>query len=144
MKKETIIAISLGVLAGLGVAVVMLEKAHEHQMVNTHTITTASQLTPKATTKETQPESIDLQEPENGSISTERSVTIKGKSKTGSLMVIESPIKVIFQKLSQDTFSVPNFPLAIGENTIRVSVYSKDSQGAPQEKELKIYYLDEQ
>ncbi len=57
---------------------------------------------------------------------------------------MQSPIKQLVQKLDKDDFIVPAFPLSLGENTIRVSLYPKDAQIPSQEKELKIYYLDEQ
>ena len=46
-------------------------------------------------------------------------------------------------KVTSDTFSA-DFPLAFGENVITVSEYQKDTQAVAQEKELKVYYLDEQ
>jgi hypothetical protein len=35
-------------------------------------------------------------------------------------------------------------PLALGENTIHITVYPNDKQSGVQEKALKIYYLEEQ
>ena len=142
MKKETLIAIILGVAAGLGVAVVMLEKAKEHQMTNTQAISTSLQLTPKISVNNSL-QQLEISQPENGSISSTKSVDIKGTSSAGALIIVQSPIKTIIQKVEKDAFEIKAFPLALGENTVRVSVYPKGSQTA-QEKELKIYYLDEQ
>lgn len=143
MKKETIIAIILGVAAGLGVAVVMLEKAREHQMINTQALNSSVQLTPKASANNSV-QSLEITSPDNGSISSSKSITVSGKASKGALLIIQSPLKTIIQKMDKDTFEVKAFPLTLGENIIRVSVYQKDSQDSAQEKELKIYYLDEQ
>jgi mannitol-specific phosphotransferase system IIBC component len=144
MKKETLIAIILGVVAGLGVAVVMIEKAREHQMTSTQAISTSLQLTPKVTVNNSQLQPLELSKPDDGSISNVKTVELKGKAGVGALIVVQSPLKTIVQKLDKADIDIKNFPLALGENTIRVSAYPKDSQGSPQEKELKIYYLDQQ
>ncbi len=143
MKKETLIAIFLGVLAGLGVAVVMIQKAREHQMTSAQSITTSVSTTPSVA-KNTQFQPLEISEPETASISSDKSTNIKGKANKGSLLVIQSPMQSTMQKLDKDEFTISNFPLSLGENTIRVSMYPKDTQIPPQEKELKVYYLDEQ
>jgi hypothetical protein len=142
MKKETIIAIVLGVVAGLGVAVVMLEKAREHQMTNTQAISSNVQLTPKVASNQLQ--ILGISTPDDGSISSQKSTEIKGKASKNALLIVQSPLKTIVQKMDADTFDIKNFPLTLGENIIRVSVYPKGTQTSAQEKELKIYYLDEQ
>lgn len=144
MKKETLIAIILGVAAGLGVAVVMIEKAREHQMTTNQTISTSAQLTPKVSINNSQLQALEVSQPDNGSISSSKTIEIKGKASLNALVIVQSPLKTIVQKLEKDTFDIKDFPLALGENTIRVSSYPKGSQASPQEKELKIYFLDEQ
>lgn len=144
MKKETIIAIILGVAAGLGVAVIMINKAREYQMTGNQTLSASLQLTPKVSINNTQLQPLEISEPENGSISAIKTVDIKGKGGKDALLIVQSPIKTIIEKLESDTIDIKKFPLSLGENTIRISLYSKDSKGSSQEKELKIYYLDEQ
>jgi hypothetical protein len=143
MKKETIIAIVLGVVAGLGVAVVMIEKAREQKMSNTEAISTSIELTPKVASNTAELQTLEVSEPESGSISSVKSIQIKGKGSVGALIIVQSPIKTIVQKMDKATFEIKDFPLSLGENTIRVSFYPKGSQASAQEKELKIYYLDE-
>jgi len=70
-------------------------------------------------------------------------VVIKGKAAKDSLIVIQSPVQDIIIKNDKEEFSA-TMSLAIGENVIHISVYPKDQQGKGQEKELRVYYLDEQ
>ncbi len=58
-------------------------------------------------------------------------------------MVIQSPIKNLVFKAEKDQFSV-NFPLALGENIIRITIYPQDKKIPQQEKELRVYYLKEE
>jgi len=46
-------------------------------------------------------------------------------------------------KVEKEDFTV-DMPLALGENVISLTLYPKNSQGRSQQKELRIYYLDEQ
>jgi hypothetical protein len=144
MKKETLVAIILGIAAGIGVAFVMIGKARESQMLSSNSISTSIQLTPSVATKNQQIQLLDITSPENESISSSKSVTIKGKGDEGGLLVVQSAVKNSVQKLDKADFTVEGFPLSLGENTIRLTLYPKNINLPPQEKELKIYYLDEQ
>ncbi len=59
------------------------------------------------------------------------------------LIIIQSPVKDTVVKNENEQFTV-RFPLVLGENIIKVTAYGKDKQTRPQEKDLHIYYLDEQ
>lgn len=143
MKKETVIAILLGIGFGVVVAVVMILKTKDQQIQKNKPINTALHITPTISVNNTQFQPLEISEPENGMVTDKTQVTIKGKAAKDSLIVIESPIKSATFKNDKEEFSA-QFPLAFGENSILVSVYPKDGQGNSQEKELKIYYLDEQ
>ena len=144
MKKETVVAVILGIAAGLGVAVIMIGKAREGQMMSSKSISTSIQVSPTVSLKNKQFQSLEITEPEIGSIQSGKTVTIKGKASIGALLIVQSVIKNVAIKLDKTDFTILDFPISLGENTIRVTVYPKDSQIPPQEKELKVYYLDEQ
>lgn len=143
MKKETVIAVILGVSFGVVVAFFMIFKTKNQESQKVKPITTAVHISPTVVVKNVGVQPLEITQPESGIITATNSVTISGKAVKGSLMVIQSPIKTSTFTNDKETFSVA-FPLAFGENVILISSYPKDAQGAPQEKELKIYYLDEQ
>lgn len=143
MKKETIIAILLGIIFGTIIAVVIVSKNKQTQLEKTKTIAPTINLESKASVTVAPVQPLEIMSPGDGQIFSKNSVTIKGKTYKGSLIVIQSPIKDIVISNAQENFSV-DFPLVNGENAIRISVYPKDKQIKSQEKELKIYFLNEQ
>ncbi len=59
------------------------------------------------------------------------------------MIIIQSPIKDLVFKNDKEQFST-DFPLALGENVIRIGAYPQDKLLRSQEKELRIYYFSEQ
>lgn len=143
MKKETVIAIMLGIVFGVIVAVVMVVKTKDQQIDKVKPMNTALHITPTISVNNTQFQPLQITSPETGVIVDKNAVTITTKASKDALIVIQSPIKTMIMKVTSETFSA-DFPLAFGENVITVSEYQKDTQAVAQEKELKIYYLDEQ
>ena len=143
MKKETVIAIMLGIVFGVIVAVVMVVKTKDQQIDKVKPMNTALHITPTISVNNTQFQPLQITSPETGVIVDKNAVTITGKASKDALIVIQSPIKTMIMKVTSETFSA-DFPLAFGENVITVSECQKDTQAVAQEKELKIYYLDEQ
>jgi ABC-type methionine transport system permease subunit len=143
MKKETVIAIMLGIVFGVIVAVVMVVKTKDQQIDKVKPMNTALHITPTISVNNTQFQPLQITSPETGVIVDKNAVTITAKASKDALIVIQSPIKTMIMKVTSETFSA-DFPLAFGENVITVSEYQKDTQAVAQEKELKIYYLDEQ
>jgi len=143
MKKETIIAIVLGVTFGVVVSLFMVSRTKDRQLQNTKTLTKETKITPIVPLNSVQGQAITITQPMNGVIVSSKSVVIKGKAAKDSLIVIQSPVQDIIIKNDKEEFSA-TMSLAIGENVIHISVYPKDQQGKGQEKELRVYYLDEQ
>lgn len=142
MKKETIIAVLLGVLFGAVLGLFLITKNKEIQLSKNKVIA------PTGTENRSQAENninfqpLQISEPQDGQILDKNSVSIKGKTTKNSLIVIQSPIKDMVFKNEKETFTV-DFPLALGENAIRIVVYPQDKQLGNQEKDLKVYYLEE-
>ena len=143
MKKETIIAIFFGVLFGSLVALFLLVKNKEFQLTKTETIAPTEKVSKTKRNIIVSQKPLEISEPQDGSIINNKTVAIKGRAGKDALMVIQSPIKDIVLKNDKEQFSVL-FPLALGENVIKVTAYSKDDQTRPHEKELHIYNIDEQ
>ena len=143
MKKETLIAVFLGIFLGVIVAGVTLVKNRRNQMRQTHTITQTLRVTPTIIVKNSQFQPLEISQPENQLITPNKAVVIKGKGKKDALIVIQSPIKQVVFVNDKEDFSY-QFPLTFGENVIHISLYPKNTQDPIQEKDLKIYQLDEQ
>ena len=144
MKKETSIAIGIGAFLGLAIAIFLVFNTKNAQFADKKVMNQPSdQVTAIPTSVVSAPVVLEIQSPDTGTIVSVRTITIKGKATKGNLLVIQSPIKNSTLVTADDSFSV-DFPLSKGENIIHVSLYTKDSGGVGQEKELRIYSLDEQ
>lgn len=143
MKKETIVAIVLGVVLGLGVAVAISMKTHKKEIQKIKPIASGLPVTPTIIIEQQHSESLEVSEPQTGDIVQEKSITIKGKAPKDGLVIIQSPVSSEAFKNENSSFTM-KFPLAAGENVILVSFYPKGQSGNPIEKELKIFSLTEQ
>ncbi len=141
MKKETTVAVSMGIIFGLIVAMVMMLKIKRDETQKTKSLTNIT-ITPTIVPNQ-QALSLEITDPSDGVIINTNTITIKGKAAQDSLIVIQSPIKDIVMKNTQTTFSI-DFPLSFGENVIKVTAYPKDQTVRSQERELRVYNLDEQ
>ncbi|MEK7597417.1 MAG: hypothetical protein AAB441_02110 [Patescibacteria group bacterium] len=141
MKKETIIAIFLGLLFGGVVAVFISLKSKDIELSTNKVIAPPKEnvLSPNLTGTEIQ--SLELSEPANNAIFDKDIIRFKGTAAKDSLIIIQSPIKDLTFKNIQEKFDL-EFPLALGENSIKIVVYPKEKQFRPQEKFIKVYYID--
>lgn len=141
MKKETLIAIFLGLLFGGIVAVFISLKSKEIELSTNKVIAPPKEkaTSPNLTGIEMQP--LELSEPANNGIFEKDTIHFKGSAAKDSLIVIQSPIKDLIYKNTQGKFDL-EFPLALGENSIKMVVYPKEKQFRPQEKFIKVYFID--
>lgn len=140
MRKELIVAVVFGVLLGLLVAtgmVIWLRSVDPQKAAQI----AGTEISPKAKNRGSiQP--LEISQPADGTIVKDKEVTIKGKASKDGLIVVQSPIKDVIYENKKESFSI-DFPLALGENIIAIAVYPKNSRLAPQQKIIKVYYLDE-
>jgi len=141
MKKESIIAIVFGIVLGGVLALVLVMKNKQNQMDKTKTLTPRTTPT-QAPASLGSLDTLELTSPSNKSIVSKASVKISGKTSKDSLIVIQSPIKEMAFRNDNPAFSV-DFPLSLGENSIKVVVYPKDPKSRSLEKNLQVYYLTE-
>lgn len=148
MAKESIIAIVLGLVLGIIVAVaavaytVNIQKKQNTQIQKDTKDATASASVLSVTIPPTVTvlRSLEISSPQSGGVSTDKSITIKGTTGKNTLLIVQSPIKTQVVKTDKDAYSV-DFPLALGENVITVSAYHEDAV-LPVQKKLYIYRLN--
>jgi len=140
MKRETIVAIVFGILLGGVLAIIIIARNKQNQINSNKAVAPINKITPSAIKINSQ--NLEVDTPITGSIVYENSVMIKGKAEVGATIFLQSAFKDQVYKNEKAGFEI-NFPLAFGENTIKMTVYPKDPQLKVQEKELKIYYLEE-
>lgn len=144
MKKETGFAIFLGIAFGIVVSLVMILKTKDTQLGKSKPLTSEKKAAPVALEVENQPNiAFKITEPSDKAIVSGKTVVFKGEAQKDALLVVQSPIKDIAMKLDKDTFSF-TMPLAMGENVISLTIYPNGQQGRGQQKELRVYSLDEQ
>jgi hypothetical protein len=141
MKRETIIAIILGLLFGGVVAIFISLKSKDIELSKNKVIAPPKEniVLPNLTGAEMQP--LDLTEPANNAIFNKDIIRLKGTAIKDSLIIIQSPMKDVAVKNTNGKFDI-EFPLALGENSIKMVIYPKEKQFRPQEKSIKIYYID--
>lgn len=147
MNKESLIAIVLGLLLGALVAFgAVYYTVNKQKKINSAINNVANQA---SNSGELQPSkipptvtvlrSLEITNPQSGSITQDKSTTIKGLTGANTFIIIQSPIKTQTQKTTTNAFSI-DFPLALGENVITISAYAEDS-AVPVQKKLYIYRL---
>jgi len=141
MKKETIIAIFLGLLFGGVVAVFISLKSKDIELSTNKVIAPPKEKSSVSNLTGTEIQPLELSEPANNAIFEKDIIRFKGTAAKDSLIIIQSPIKDLIVKNTQGKFDL-EFPLALGENSIKIVVYPKEKQFRPQEKFMKVYYID--
>lgn len=129
----------MGVFFGLLFSFLVIVNTQKNQSVSQKTATQKSR--PVTTEQQTIVQPITISEPNDGMIMDVQSVKIKGKTAKNSFVVIQSQTKDASFITKSEQFEY-TMPLALGENVIHISSYSKGVAGKVQEKELRVYYLN--
>jgi len=138
MKKETSVAVGMGIVFGLLFSFLVIANTQKNQSVSQKT---ANQKTrPVTTEQQTTTQPITISEPNDGAIIVGTSVTIKGKTDKNSFVVVQTQIADMSFVTKSEDFEY-KVPLALGENVIHISAYPKGSNGKIQEKELRVYHI---
>ncbi len=147
MNKESIIAIVFGLVLGVGVAIGAVFYTVQKQKINNSSgsifksdATNSGALKPVTIPPTvTVLQSLDIEEPQSGIVTQEKTVQVSGTSGKNVLLVFQSPIKTIAQESENGSFKL-DFPLALGENTITISAYYP-SVPVPVQKKIYIYRI---
>ena len=135
------VAIFLGLLFGGVVAVFISFKSKDIELAKNKVIAPPPDKVSSPNSSEIELRSLELTEPADRAIVENNTVRLKGTALKDSLIVIQSPIKNLIVSNKQEKFDL-EFPLALGENSIKIVVYPKEKQFRPQEKFMKIYFID--
>lgn len=135
MKKETIVAIFLGIATGVIIALFLVIQSQNSKTNANKDPNALISPTVKVPTEEIL--TFAVSEPQNKSVASKNSTTIKGKAPKGSLIVINSATDEKVTKIDSDTFSI-DFPLSLGENIMKITAYTN---GDAEEKTLIVYYI---
>jgi len=138
MKKETIIAIGLGVLLGVFTSFFFLSSERK-QKPPTKIIPFYSPVPSKKTTTPIVIQNLEIDSPQNNALFEEDKIIIKGHAPKKSLIIIQSPIKELVFENKEEKFE-KEFPLAYGANQINIYAYPKNIK-TPLFKSLTVYYL---
>lgn len=139
MKKETSIAVGMGIVFGLVFSFLVIANTQKNQSVSQKSSTEKTR--PVTTEQQTITQPITISEPNDGAIIPDASVTIKGKTDKNSFILIQTQIKDMSFTTKSESFEY-SVPLSLGENVIHINAYPKGSSGKVQEKELRVYYLN--
>lgn len=142
MKKETVIAVILGIGFGLIVAIFMVIRTRPQTAKNIKTIANSVSNTPTGQVNQSFVTNLEIVSPKDNTIIKDNIVTITGKATKNSMIIIQSPVKDIIIKNKDVNFKV-DMPLSIGENIIQVNIYPDDKNIPFQRKQLQVYYLEE-
>ncbi len=141
MNRETIIAVVLGILLGVGIGFFVLFQSSRTDQTKVIPVNSENENKNVVKTSRGEDEAVlQIKEPQDLAIVNKNQITIKGASEKNSLIVIQSPINNKVFKSEKETFET-TFPVALGENMISINAYSKSS--TPQEITLKVYYVEE-
>jgi hypothetical protein len=142
MKKETLIAIFFGIILGGVLAVGIIFKNKQDQISKNKAVAPINKITPSVAVTQALVQNLDITQPTSGTIVYEDNVVIKGRTTKGATIFLQSAFKDQVYKTDKQDFEI-KFPLAFGENTIKITVYPQDPQEKIQEKELIVYFLEE-
>jgi hypothetical protein len=142
MNKESVVAIILGLVLGIGVAggavfVTVKDQREKNakmsEIVEPEGVTVAPTVTVLKTLKITSPVS--------GYLTRDNSVQIKGSMSAESLLILQSPTKTTVNRIKADDF-VFTHPLSLGENVITISAYQKGT-AVPIQQKIYVYRISE-
>lgn len=135
MKKESILAVLLGIGAGVTIAILLITNSKSKSGDGKNVISPA--VTPTVAIVQEQVFSLTIKSPANNSSTTKDSITISGSAPKNSLIVINSATGDKTFKTDTEQFST-DFPLSLGENAIYIAAYNQKNSVS---KTLKIYHL---
>lgn len=137
MKKETSIAIILGILAGVSIGALVMWQSKQAQRNSSDVLQGSITPTVSIVTQEIAP--LLITSPENESISDSSTITLKGSAQAGALLVIQSETAEHVEKSKGKTFSV-DVDLLPGENIIRLTSYKDKTIDS---RTLVVHYIPE-
>lgn len=137
MKKETGIAIILGITLGSIIAIGLIFGTRNNDIANKKVINTKE--TPTIVKLTNSAQQFEITAPNNNSTTTEDTIKISGNAPKNSLIVIQSSTTEKAFKTTEPSFAT-TFNVANGENVISITAYEGNSVN---DKVLTIYRVSE-
>lgn len=141
MKKETIFAISFGVVLGVLAGILVLFQARHSEEAKVIPVEAGKEVVnEKVVDLDSIEEQLVIVSPSTNSVFDKDSFELSGEAPLNGLVVIQTPIEELVFKNKEKNFK-KEVKLALGENVINISVYSGNSV---QEEVIRIYYIKEE
>lgn len=139
MKKENLMAIFFGLFLGLVFSLFLINQSKNQKETQIKTIKKEQKtFTPSIKIPETP--YLEILEPKDNFIVNTSHFKIKGKANKNHLVLLISPIKELIFENKNENFEI-DLPLALGENSIQISLYPKNKSIPLVTKTINIYYL---
>lgn len=138
MKKETVIAIILGIGLGSVIAVTLIFSTHKTEISEKKVINTKD--TPTVINFPSTTSEFTVIEPLNNTSTTKDTITVKGKAPSNSLVVIQSKTTEKIVKAENNLFSI-DMPITLGENSMVITVYTDTTVN---DKTVTVYRISEE
>lgn len=136
MKKETTIAIILGLLSGIVIAMIILFSTGKGGFGGGKII--SGNITPTVAVGQERVSQLTIDSPTDKDSTDKDTVKISGSAEKNSLIVAHSPYSEITLKSETGKFSF-GFPVKPGENIIKITSYNGTNIDS---RSLTIYYLE--
>lgn len=138
MRKETGIAIFLGILAGVSIGAIVLWQTKQAQQSSSQVL--QGSITPTITSAGQEITPLLITTPETESIVTSDTVTLKGSAPKDSLLVIQSETGESVEKSVSGSFET-EIELIEGQNTLRLTSYAGKTIDS---RTVIVYFVPEQ
>lgn len=119
MKKETLIAVLLGVGTGILIAILIIVNTRKNSSFKFGAFQPAT-ITPQITFTPKKNEPLLISAPKDGLSTSADKIIITGKAPKNSILIIQSPSHEDALKTTSSDFSI-EFPLDLGENIVKVT-----------------------
>lgn len=137
MKKETGIAVFLGIVAGISIALFVILGARGQKKTNGTVM--QSDLTPTVSVVTDQVSPLTITAPSEDVVVESSTIDVKGSAQKDALVVIQSPGGEVIFKNAKTNFS-EEITLVPGENIIKVTTYSLKTIDS---RSVVIYFVKE-
>lgn len=138
MKKETLIAVSLGILMGAIVAVLLIFNVREKAAKEKKII--SPKPTPTIVAVKFDSQAFEISKPATESYTDKNTIQIEGKAPKNALLIFQSAAGEKVIQVETNEFKT-DFPLILGQNQIKITSYNKNEID---EKKLQIFYIEKQ
>ncbi len=138
MRKETGIAIFLGILAGVSIGAIVLWQTKQAQQSSSQIL--QGTVTPKISNAGQEITPLLITTPESESVVSAETITLKGSAPNDSLLVIQSETGEFVEKSTSGSFQT-DVTLIEGQNTLRLTSYAGKTIDS---RTVTVYYVPEQ